>query len=112
MLLIYHSELLIESVPFLFISHRTPFNYLLVNLAVADIIYPTFLLIYDTYNHSLHTPDEMPGNAICLSLRKLAWIGADSSVFTLIAIARERFFTVVHPHSIQRKLTWQKLKVR
>ena len=112
MLLIYHSELLIESVLFLFISHRTPFNYLLVNLAVADIIYPTFLLIYDTYNHSLHTPDEMPGNAICLSLRKLAWIGADSSVFTLIAIARERFFTVVHPHSIQRKLTWQKLKVR
>ncbi|XP_068731862.1 neuropeptide FF receptor 1-like [Montipora capricornis] len=90
---------------------RTPFNYLLVNLAVADIIYPTFLLIYDTYNHSLHTPDEMPGNAICLSLRKLAWIGADSSVFTLIAIARERYFTVVHPHSIQRKLTWQKLKV-
>ncbi|XP_068753056.1 tachykinin-like peptides receptor 86C [Montipora capricornis] len=53
----------------------------------------------------------MPGNAICLSLRKLAWIGAGSSVFTLIAIARERYCAVVHPLSIQRKLTWQKLKV-
>ena len=96
----------------LILSHRTPFNYLLLNLAVADIIYPTFLFMCFIYRHSLVKPDAMPGNAICLSLRRLAWIGADSSVFTLIAIARERYCAVVHPLSIQRKLTWQKLKVR
>ncbi|XP_068696295.1 neuropeptide FF receptor 1-like [Montipora capricornis] len=91
---------------------RTPFNYLLLNLAVADIIYPTFLFAYFVYRHSLiNNPDAMPGNAICLSLRRMAWVGADSSVFTLIAIARERYCAVVHPLSIQRKLTWQKLKV-
>ncbi|XP_068696299.1 neuropeptide FF receptor 1-like [Montipora foliosa] len=90
---------------------RTSFNYLLFNLAVADIIYPTFLFAYSIYRHSLNNPDVMPGNAICLSLRKLAGIGADSSVLTLIAIARERYWAVVHPLSTQRKLTWQKLKV-
>ncbi|XP_068696300.1 neuropeptide FF receptor 1-like [Montipora foliosa] len=91
---------------------RTSFNYLLFNLAVADIIYPTFLFAYSVYRHSLNNPDAMPENAICLSLRKLAGIGADSSVLTLIAIARERYWAVVHPLSTQRKLTWQKLKVR
>ncbi|XP_068753060.1 neuropeptide FF receptor 1-like isoform X2 [Montipora capricornis] len=90
---------------------RTPFNYLLLNLAVADIIYPTFLFAYFVYRHSLNNPDAMPRNAICLSLTRMAWVGADSSVFTLIAIARERYCAVVHPLSIQRKLTWQKLKV-
>ncbi|XP_068753067.1 tachykinin-like peptides receptor 86C [Montipora capricornis] len=89
---------------------RTPFNYLLLNLAVADIIYPTFLSTFFIYRHSFNNPDAMLGNAICLSLRKLAWIGGDSSVFTMIAIARERYWAVVHPYSIQRKLTWRKLK--
>ncbi|XP_068699645.1 neuropeptide FF receptor 1-like [Montipora foliosa] len=90
---------------------RTPFNYLLLNLAVADIVYPTFLFTHFIYRHFLNNPDAMPGNAICLSLRRLAWIGAACSVFTLIAIARERYWAVVHPLSIQRKLTWRQLKV-
>ena len=65
------------------------------------------------YRHFLtDNPDAIPGNAICLSLRKLAWIGENCSVFTLIAIARERYWAVVHPMSIQRKLTWRQLKVR
>ncbi|XP_068755127.1 bombesin receptor subtype-3-like isoform X1 [Montipora capricornis] len=90
---------------------KTPFNYLLLNLAVADIVYPTFLFTSFVYRHFLNNPDAMPGNAICLSLRTLAWIGAGCSVFTLIAIARERYWAVVHPLSIQRKLTWRQLKV-
>ncbi|XP_068699658.1 tachykinin-like peptides receptor 86C isoform X2 [Montipora foliosa] len=90
---------------------RTPFNYLLLNLAVGDIIYPTFFFAYIIYRHSLNNPDAMPGNPMCLSLRKLAWFGAMSSIFTLISIARERYCAVVHPLSIQRKLTWRKLKV-
>ncbi|XP_068699659.1 neuropeptide FF receptor 1-like [Montipora foliosa] len=90
---------------------RTPFNYLLLNCAVADIVYPTFFFAYFIYRHSLNNPDEIPANAICLSLEKLAWMGANCSVFTLIVIARERYWAVVHPHSIQQKLTWRKLKV-
>ncbi|XP_068699643.1 neuropeptide FF receptor 1-like isoform X2 [Montipora foliosa] len=90
---------------------RTPFNYLLLNLAVADIVYPTFQFTFFIYRHSLNNPDAMIENAICLSLGKLASIGACCSVFTLIAIARERYWAVVHPLSIQRKLTWRQLKV-
>ncbi|XP_068756754.1 neuropeptide FF receptor 1-like [Montipora capricornis] len=72
----------------------------------------SFLLLfsYFIYRHSLNNPDAMPVNAICLSLEKLAWMGANCSVFSLIVIARERYCAVVHPHSIQHKLTWRKLK--
>ncbi|XP_068755132.1 tachykinin-like peptides receptor 86C [Montipora capricornis] len=90
---------------------RTPFNYLLLNLAVVDIVYPTFLFTCFVYHYSLNNPDAMPGNAICLSLGTLAGTGAICSVFTLIAIARERYWAVVRPLSIQRKLTWRQLKV-
>ncbi|XP_068755126.1 neuropeptide FF receptor 1-like isoform X2 [Montipora capricornis] len=92
-------------------KERTPFNYLLLNLAVADIVCPTFLFTSFVYHHSLNNPDAIPGNAICLSLSTLAWIGGYCSLFTLIALATERYWAVVHPHSIQRKLTWRKLKV-
>ena len=95
-------------VNFIFLCRRTPFNYLLLNLAVADIVYPTSLFAYFTYHHSLNNPDGMPENAICLSLKKLAWIGEGCSILTLIAIARERYWAVVHPLSIQRKLTWRR----
>ena len=67
---------------------------------MADIVYPTFLFTYFVYRHSFNNPDAMPGNAICLLLSTLAWIGAHCSVFSLIAIARKRYWAVVCPLSI------------
>ncbi|XP_068754970.1 tachykinin-like peptides receptor 86C [Montipora capricornis] len=91
---------------------RTPFNFLLLNLAVADIIYSTFHFTYLIYRRSHDiNPDAMLDNGICFSLKRLAWIGADCSVFTMIAIANERYWAAVHPLSVQRKLIWRKLKV-
>lgn len=92
-------------------SHRTPFNYLLVNLAAADIVYPSFLLSHYIVSLIVETADEMPGNAICMSLSKAAWVGAFAGVFTMIVVARERYYTVVHPHGIKGKLTTQSVKV-
>ncbi|XP_068670547.1 pyroglutamylated RF-amide peptide receptor-like [Montipora foliosa] len=90
---------------------RTPFNYLLVNLAVADIVYPSFVLSHFIVSLRIISADEMPGNAICMFLSKTAWTGAVAGVFTMIAIAKERYNTIVHPHGDKGKLTTQNLKV-
>lgn len=90
---------------------RTPFNYLLVNLAAADIVYPSFLLSHYIASLTIETADEMPGNAICMSLSKAAWVGAFAGVFTMIVVARERYYTVVNPHGIKGKLTIQSVKI-
>ena len=41
----------------------------------------------------------------------LAWTGADASLFTVLVVAFERYFAVVHPYGNRRKLTFHKVKV-
>ena len=88
-------------------------NYLLVNLAVADILYAVFiapnifLRLYSTH------PDGIIGTVMCKLLTggAVAWIGAASSVVTLVAIAIERYYAVVYPLGNKGELTKRKLKV-
>jgi len=95
------------------IFHRTPINYLLVNLAVADAMYAAlitprvFFIIVPIH----------PGGAVGIVLCKLvtsgyfAWISVTSSVVSLVAIAAERYFAVIYPFGNVGKLTKRKLKV-
>lgn len=39
------------------------------------------------------------------------WFGATASAFTLVVIAVERYYAVMHPYSIKGKMTNNKLKV-
>ena len=93
-------------------SYRIPINYLLVNLAVGDIVYATFHITELVYRHIATHPDGFTGKIVCL-LRNGAfqWIGARSSIFTLVAIAFERYFAVLFPYANKGKLTIRKLKV-
>ena len=96
------------------IIHRTPINCLLVNLAVADILYAifvtpdTFLMLASTH------PGGLTGTVLCKLLTggNLAWVAATSSVVTLVAIASERYYAVIYPIGNLGKLTKRKLKVR
>ena len=90
-------------------------NFLLLNLAVADIMVALFIaprLILEHY--SLKISDGMTGTIICklLTGSNFAWFGAAASIFTLVAIAFERYYAVVYPYSNKGKLTYKKLKVR
>ena len=91
-----------------YIFHRTPINYLLVNLAVADMLYATFITT------STFLADGMGNTVVCKLLTGgvLAWIAGISSVVTLIAIAAERYCAVIYPAGNIAKLTKSKLKVR
>ena len=79
---------------------------------MGDIIYATFHITELIYRHIATHPDGFTGKFLCL-LRNGAfqWIGASSSIFTLVAIAFERYFAVLYPYANKGKLTMRKLKV-
>ena len=105
--------------PFLLITanafqfHRIPINYLLVNLAVADIMYATFIAPKVFFKLILNHPDVVTGTILCKFLTdgNVASVGAASSIVTLVAIAIERYYAVMYPFGNKGKLTKRKLKV-
>ncbi|CAH3036298.1 unnamed protein product, partial [Porites lobata] len=96
-----------------FFKFRTPINYLLVNLAAADICYVTFVTPTIILSHDVDHPKGIPGTILCAFVTGggLAWTGADASILTLLAFAFERYFAVVHPNGNRGILTFRKVKV-
>ena len=94
-------------------SMQTPVNYLLVNLAAADIVVGVFFgiqfIITPVIIH-LH-PGGSTGDLLCKFVTGgvPGWIGAVASVFSLVAIAIERYYAVMLPHSQRGKLTKTKV---
>ena len=92
---------------------RVPINYLLVNLAIADIMFATFIapqyILSQTFTH----PGGFTGKVLCklLTGRNFAWVGAASSVFTLVNISMERYYAVMYPLSNKGNLSECKLMV-
>ena len=101
----------IEQLTILF--HRTPINYLLVNLAAADMCYVTFVTPTIFLSHDVDHPKGIAGTILCAVVTGggLAHIGAEASLFTVLAVAFERYFAVVHPYGNRGKLTFHKVKV-
>ncbi|XP_020910878.1 allatostatin-A receptor-like [Exaiptasia diaphana] len=83
---------------------RTPMNYLLVNLAISDMMLLVFLTMHFVFHHSL---DDIS----CKVVSVFAWTGGYASSFFLVAIAVERFFAVTRPQDIQRRITITKVKI-
>ena len=94
-------------------SHRTPINFLLVNLAIADMTVAMFFAPRFLFIRSITHPDGAAGLLLCklLTSGNLAWVGAASSVVTLVSTAFERYYAVLHPHGTKGKLTKNKVKV-
>lgn len=75
-------------------------NYLLVNLAICDMLVGLFFLprhiFYGLYDH----PKGKLGDFLCkcLTYGILSWPASCASVYTLIAIAWERYNAIMKPH--------------
>ena len=93
------------------IIHRTPINYLLVNLAIADALYATFATIQTFLKITFTHPGGTIGTVLCKLVTGggLTWIAGNSTLITLVAIAAERYYAVIHPNV--GKFTKGKLKV-
>lgn len=78
---------------------RKPMNYLLVNLALADIVIGVFMLPRHVFHHAFQHPTGTSGNYLCKFITGgvFIWLSAASSGILLIAIATVRYFAVVHP---------------
>ena len=94
--------------------NRTSINYLLMNLAIADLVVAIFFIPRHILVHAFRHPDGVTGTLVCKLLTggNLAWVGGTASIVTLIAIATERYFTVVYPLEKKSNLTNGRLKVR
>ena len=84
-----------------------------MNLAISDMTFAAFVapnhILKKTFTH----PDGAIGFGLCMILTggNVAWVGAASSSVTLVAIAVERYYTVMYPLGSRRKLTRRKVKV-
>ena len=94
-------------------SMKTPVNYLLVNLAVADILVGVSFGIQFIITPTLTHPDGRTGDLLCKLVTGgvPGWVGAVTSVFSLVAIAIERYYAVMYPHSQRGKLTKSKIVI-
>ena len=93
--------------------YRTPINCLIVNLAVADVVYSLFLIPMVILTHITSHPDGISGKVLCTLLTdgNLAFVGSASSYITLTAIAFERYYAVVYPQGNNGSLNMRKVKV-
>jgi hypothetical protein len=88
-------------------------NYLLVNLAISDMMLlvffsPTFIF-KGTYSH----PVGIVGDIFCslITGETLAWMGGYVSSAFLLAVSVERYFAVAHPHSYGTSFITKNLKI-
>ncbi|XP_048581324.1 galanin receptor 2a [Nematostella vectensis] len=94
-----------------FSSMRTPMNYLLLNLAAADLLTLLFVSPQYVFIHTFVHPIGRAGDIICKLLTggNISWIGGVASVFALVSIAFERYYAVIHPQSqgrISKRSLW------
>lgn len=91
-----------------YLRHKKPISIVLLNLAVADSIVLLFLAprhvffgLIDPY------PEGQTGDFLCKFLTggNIAWIGAITSICSLLLIAAERFYAVCVPHKYSATFT-------
>ncbi|XP_020894395.1 pyroglutamylated RF-amide peptide receptor-like [Exaiptasia diaphana] len=91
---------------------RKPVDFLVVNLATSDAVFSAFLIPRFIVIHAFKHPHGQAGDLICKFFTggNLTWTGGAASVFTLVAIALERYYAVVFPHMIRHRFTRSQAK--
>lgn len=76
---------------------KTPMNYLLVNLSIADIMVAVSVTIQYIFGPAYIHPSGTAGDHLCRSLTggNFTWIGTAASVICLVVIAAERHDAIV-----------------
>lgn len=91
---------------------QTPINYLLLNLALADIITVTFTSPQYIFIHLFIHPTGMAGDFLCKFITggNISWMGGVASAFSLVAISFERYQAVTNPYNQASKFSISKAK--
>lgn len=88
-------------------SMRTPLNFLLLNLAVADILVGVLVLPVHVFASLYQRPRGLGGQIFCkiISSENISYMCGSVSEFTLVFIAYERYQAVVHPLKVRERIT-------
>ena len=91
---------------------QSTLNFLLVNLAVADMFFVVFTGSQFVVSPLITHPDGSTGRFLCSVVTggPTAWIGGAVSVLSLIYISVERYFAIIYPPCQRGRLTRRRLK--
>ena len=91
---------------------RTPMNYLLVNLAAADMTVAVFIAARYIFTLIFAHPKGTAGDVLCqlFTGEAFVWVGALTSAFCLVCIALERYLAIKFPYDERKRITTTKLK--
>lgn len=92
---------------------RAPIHILLFNLAVADGVFALLITPKLIVSLNIKHPEGVAGTVLCRVITggAFAWYAAICAIFTLVAIAFERYFAVHDPHGMKWNLSKRTLKV-
>lgn len=98
-------------VVFRFRGMRAPINYLLVNLAVSDMMVALFIIPDYIVNWAFQHPSGVTGDYMCMFITggNFVWVGMAASTFSLVVVAFERYTAVVYPLNKSLRLTNRRL---
>ena len=91
---------------------RTPVNYLLVNLAAADMTVALFIAARYIFTLIFSHPKGTAGDVLCqlITGEPFVWVGALASAYSLVCIALERYLAIKFPYDERKRITTTKLK--
>ena len=92
---------------------QTTLNYLLVNLAVADMMFASSIAIQYVMMPFIVHPEGQAGQYVCQFVTDgtMAWVGGAVSILCLVYIAVERYFAIIHPFRQRGRFTRRRLKI-
>lgn len=92
---------------------KRPINYLFLNLAISDTVVLIFITIKHVLLYVFQHPTGKTGDFLCRFLTggSLAWVGAVSSVCTMICISFERYYIVLKPCHYLKVFTVSNIKI-
>ena len=78
---------------------KTSINWLLLHLAIADLLVAVFFIPPCVLSHFIEQPSGLTGDLLCKFITggEFGWVAGSASSFLLVAIAFERYNATVHP---------------
>ena len=94
-------------------KQRSATDYLLLNLAVADLIFGIFLAPFFLYPMFVSSTVLHAADFTCrfpVNIGNISWIVCIASLFTVTILTIERYFAVCRPHSFKRYFSIKNVK--
>lgn len=91
---------------------QTPMNYLLANLALADLLFALFFIPRRLLITEFRHPGGWVGDFLCKTFThaNLSWMASVAAIITLLVIAWERYHAIIHPHNSRGRMTKGRLR--